>query len=297
MIHNDISINAILDLQIDNCSVTFVFDTNDFYTKKEKNMASYNNAQYTYQQVLNGTGYFKKDDSGNFSNGVRELQARLRTANYFNKTPNGIFESYTEKRVTLFQKDHEGLSIDGAAGKNTLKILNIVSSSIQMNGNDDGIFRYSRELTYSEMTTNSKYIFDFLKAKGWTLQAICGMLGNFNIESHMNPSRWQNGYKTPSNGYGIAQWTPSTKYTTWASNNGLKKGNMDSQLKRILYEVNHPSEQWGNKIDMSFSDYIHSTQSAYDLAKVWFYNYEQPSSTDTLTRRRRYARGWYKRLS
>lgn len=40
-------------------------------------MANYDNSQYTYQQVLSGTGYFKKDDLLRYSVGVQELQTKL----------------------------------------------------------------------------------------------------------------------------------------------------------------------------------------------------------------------------
>ena len=34
-----------------------------------------------------------------------------------------------------------------------------------------------------DMTSNAKYIYNFFRAKGWTVQAICGMLGNMQGES------------------------------------------------------------------------------------------------------------------
>ena len=59
---------------------------------------------------------------------------------------------------------------------------------------------------------NAKYIRDFLLKKKWTLNAICGALGNIWQESRMNPGAWEV-WRNVSCGYGIVQWTPAVSYT------------------------------------------------------------------------------------
>lgn len=54
-------------------------------------------------------------------------------------------------------------------------------------------FTYSGDvqLTKSQMKVNAQYILDYLKKKGLTKNAVCGMLGNMETESFINPGLWQ----------------------------------------------------------------------------------------------------------
>ena len=51
-------------------------------------------------------------------------------------------------------------------------------------GND---YNTSNHLTLEQMKINAEYIAKSLLSSGWTLQAICGMLGNMQSESSINP--------------------------------------------------------------------------------------------------------------
>lgn len=51
-------------------------------------------------------------------------------------------------------------------------------------GND---FNSSNTLTLEQMKVNVEYIAKSLLSSKWTLQAICGMLGNMQSESSINP--------------------------------------------------------------------------------------------------------------
>ena len=42
-------------------------------------------------------------------------------------------------------------------------------------------------LTRSQMADNARYVFNFFRKLGWTSNAICGMLGNMERESTINP--------------------------------------------------------------------------------------------------------------
>lgn len=44
-------------------------------------------------------------------------------------------------------------------------------------------------------------IYNICKNAGWSKEAICAMLGNFSVESYINPTQGQLG-----GGYGLAQW-------------------------------------------------------------------------------------------
>ncbi|MGN0398456.1 MAG: peptidoglycan-binding protein [Candidatus Fimimorpha sp.] len=95
-------------------------------------MADYNNSLYTYEEVLAGKAYYKKDDQLRYSDGVKTMQTRLNTVGYNCGTPDGKFGSNTEIQVTNFQIDH-GLTHDGLAGKDTLTKLNSVVASTSGN--------------------------------------------------------------------------------------------------------------------------------------------------------------------
>jgi len=64
---------------------------------------------------------------------------------------------------------------------------------------------YADQLTWEQMLENANYIYAYLSGKGWTTEAICGLLGNIYVESKMNPGVWRN-YNNMSTAYGIVQW-------------------------------------------------------------------------------------------
>lgn len=142
----------------------------------------------------------------------------------------------------------------------------------------DFISVVSRPLTQSEMETNATYIFNYLGSRGWTTNAIAGMLGNLQAESTINPGRYQ-GDSPSGSGWGLAQWTPRTKYTDWCEERGLEWSHMDSALQRIEYEVENGIQfSATSEFPMDFKDFIASEESPGTLAKVFVRNYERPAS-------------------
>jgi hypothetical protein len=127
------------------------------------------------------------------------------------------------------------------------------------------------------MKVNAKYILDYLLLRGWTKNAICGMLGNMQTESTINPGIWESlAAGNFSKGFGLVQWTPASKYTEWASANGFPWESMDSNLKRILYEVQN-NIQWIHPT-MTFEQFTQSTDTAYNLAMLFLAHYERPAN-------------------
>lgn len=53
-------------------------------------------------------------------------------------------------------------------------------------GND---YNSSNALNMAQMTINAIYLNNSLQSQGWTLNAICGMLGNMQSESTINPRK------------------------------------------------------------------------------------------------------------
>ena len=55
------------------------------------------------------------------------------------------------------------------------------------------IVKESAPLNMTEMKINAKIIREILMVNGgWTINAVCGVLGNLEAESTINPGRWEN---------------------------------------------------------------------------------------------------------
>jgi len=146
-----------------------------------------------------------------------------------------------------------------------------------------------------EMTENAEYILGYLLDKGWSREAICGMLGNMQTESTINPGIWQNlDAGNTRLGFGLVQWTPATKYINWANKRGLATAAMDSNLKRIEWEVQN-NVQWINP-SMTFRQFTKRTTSPEDCARLFLKHYERPANPNQPARATQ-ARYWYNNLS
>ena len=153
--------------------------------------------------------------------------------------------------------------------------------------NSGGYSRTSNEAFQNAICTYRK-----LSALGWTLNAICGVLGNFEYESAYNPWRWESDNipsypSTPSYGYGLPQFTPSYKYisdtnamgyTGYGPNWSDHAGNPDDGDAQLEFIHNYadyiPSSTYP---DISYAQFKSSTLPASELAVVWLYNYERPA--------------------
>ena len=155
----------------------------------------------------------------------------------------------------------------------------------------------NRYLDRQEMKNNAIYIYYYLKQRGWSLNAIAGMLGNMQTESTINPGIWQNlDSDNTSGGFGLVQWTPATKYFNWCDARDLEYDEMDSNLQRILYEVEN-NIQWiaTDDYNFSFRDFTTSGISPYKLAEAFLLNYERPADQNQPLRGLQ-AMYWYKFL-
>lgn len=157
----------------------------------------------------------------------------------------------------------------------------------------------STSLTQSQMELNATYIYKYLTAKGWTKNAIAGMLGNMEAESTLNPGRWQSDdVGNTSGGYGLVQWTPATKYIDWCNDRGYTDySTMDSNLSRIIYELEN-NLQWipTDNYNYSFEQFSKSNASVEILASAFLKNYER-AGVEVEETRRTNARKWYEYLN
>lgn len=144
------------------------------------------------------------------------------------------------------------------------------------------------KLNQRKQLINARYIYNYLTNKGWRKNAILAMLGNMEAESNINPGHWQNEYKDPSNGYGLVQWTPSTKYTNWlGSTDESKMCDIDKQLNRIIHE-SEKNLQWIKgkySPEMKFSEFPTSTKSRDELTIYFFKCYENNGKNEDSARK------------
>ena len=87
------------------------------------------NKDYTFDQVVNGTGYFSKSQDNGYSAGVKTLQDYLGEIGYTITDNEGRFGDSTENAVEDFQYEL-ALGQDGSAGPDTCLRLNAVHSSM-----------------------------------------------------------------------------------------------------------------------------------------------------------------------
>lgn len=154
----------------------------------------------------------------------------------------------------------------------------------------------NRYLSIDEMTVNAQEIMNQLTSRGWTKNAVAGMLGNMQTESTINPGVWESLSPNVNNGYGLVQWTPATKLISWAESEGLDYTSGDAQLQRIDWEVVN-NQQWiaTSLYPMSFQEFKVSTLTPEYLAQVFIRNYERPRNPNQPIRSTQ-ARYWYDNL-
>ena len=151
-----------------------------------------------------------------------------------------------------------------------------------------------------EQQINARYIWKYLGDRGWSLEAVAGILGNMQHESTINPGLREKGHS--QGGFGLVQWTPKSDLTDWCeqlNSPALDPNDIDSQLKCLeaevkgYYKINSEGKRvWVGQYfqrekdafgirypqmygPKTFSDFIVSKASPYDLAVAFYYNYER----------------------
>ena len=171
-------------------------------------------------------------------------------------------------------------------------------------------------LSQAHREDNARLVWDHLKNLGWTLNAVAGMLGNFDVESSINPALIENrNYHTlitnaeclvipDTLGVGMAQWTGNTptapagqKLASFAIRRGMNW--YDGELQCMRWEAEYTDDLQFDHLTVDgvqwdWNSYVISTETPEQLAKVWQRCYER-GGTDTATRQAK-ARYYYKML-
>jgi hypothetical protein len=166
-------------------------------------------------------------------------------------------------------------------------------------------------LSDEQRTSNAEYIHQFLKGQGWSAQAIAALLGNIEKESRFNPAA----YEVPNNlehGYGLVQWTPATTFLSHfkidkkeADEIALNSPNVliNMQLEFLVLTSTtscfdtrqwYPTMRFFSPYEMSFNNFITSTNCPRELAAVFHAHYERSADCeDRIRARADYAEKWF----
>jgi len=144
------------------------------------------------------------------------------------------------------------------------------------------------------ITENANFIYQFFRERNWTSQSICSMLGNMQAESGLIADIDE---LSGGGGYGLVQWTPKSKLTSWADANGLDYKNIGTQCQRIQWELAN-SEQYYKTTNypLTFKEFTESTLTPTYLAETFLHNYERPANLNQPARGV-YAEEWYALLA
>ena len=166
-------------------------------------------------------------------------------------------------------------------------------------------------LTAEQKQQNGMTLAQTFFYQGWTLEAVCGMLGNVFGEGLGNPGQWEIGYPIEwtggTSGRGLVGWTPWQRLSNWLAANGYADDDPAGQVAKMIEEWRNPDSEPGyqfwvtsylgerNYFD-TYQDYSKGTLAADQMAK-WFMNgYERPGNASSLPTRQSSALAWYEIL-
>lgn len=153
------------------------------------------------------------------------------------------------------------------------------------------------------MAHNADIIRAYFIDSGWTENAVAAIVGNMQVESGINPGRWENdNVGNLSGGFGLVQWTPATKIRDWILDTygWPDYTNGDYQLDRIIYELEHGLQYSPAKgFKETFSEWSRSDKKPGYLAAAFLCNYERAADTGwgAQIKRARIAEKWYQALT
>ena len=183
-------------------------------------------------------------------------------------------------------------------------------------------------LKEEQMNCNAEYIYFYLREQGWSKEAICGLLGNIEKESGMNPGIWEKGVNANDGGYGLVQFTgPNRKdfyeymiELKYSVPEGLNELIIDNPKEAINcqldYLIQSENEQWliepefyiyfedfpksefademPSEVMIPFSEYTSSKASPACLALIFNASYERSGNAIIeMDERGKYANKWY----
>lgn len=152
-----------------------------------------------------------------------------------------------------------------------------------------------------EAYDNCVEIYRILTGRGWSLNAICGVLGNIESESSYNPWRWQGDnimsvdnpiawdstLLNTGRAYGLCQWDGPGKYIVggedyagWGPNFVDQEGSQLDGQAQMYFLDEHADYIPSASYPETYSEYKQLTESASYCARAWFSNFERGTWDD-----------------
>ena len=159
-------------------------------------------------------------------------------------------------------------------------------------------------LSSEQQDNNALCMWDDLHARGWSVNAVSAVAGNFARESNLNPGIWQNlDEGNTSLGLGLGQWTPATKLINWADGEGIPWRSGANQCRFLdensgqWHETGRPGSVTGKPV-ISWDEFKKSTLDVNTLTHYFYAWWEDPAYSDTtLPARQESAQHFYTLLS
>ena len=154
-----------------------------------------------------------------------------------------------------------------------------------------------RNLTSEERTYNAWQFYEYFTHLGFTIDSICGMLGNIQWESGIDPAK-----KNVNTAWGLIQWHPTSSLTAWANANHCVWYDGDKQALLIYRELfpvpTDPYDTSGRWTYDSTHGYTYTPDEFkvlgdYDIATGSYFYQRERAGDDTLPKRMEYAADWY----
>ena len=167
----------------------------------------------------------------------------------------------------------------------------------------------SYNINSAEAQNNMFEIYNML-SDSFTIEAVCGILGNMGAESGWNPWRWQGDKYGLKRGYGLVQFTPANGYlndygvgiTGYAPNlspNGITSGANVSDGEAQTYVIKFDlagkyldRRSWCTYYNLTntypFSNYKIITDLE-EATLAWLFNYEAPADRSQSVGNYRYS--------
>lgn len=171
---------------------------------------------------------------------------------------------------------------------------------------------YKRALSTAQMQTNAVWLRNYLQTQGWSFNAICAALGNWQSECGLNPNRPQrNDFPTGGGGgFGLPQWTPwKKKYGAWCQSQGIgmiandnnPSGRFEPQIAYHEYECKYGyagGKTWFAKkgYNYKWENWKRSNDDVRTLAVAYYWQYERSGAQNPGSRPDNAVR-WYQYLS
>lgn len=171
----------------------------------------------------------------------------------------------------------------------------------------------------NEAQYNATRLREVLEGYGWSLNAICGFLGNVQLESGLNPWRYQGDnvqstatYYTWNGGYGLVQYTKPKKYIdgeydgnphpnvkAWVQalpeygpNFSDRTGSLEDGDAQLIYLNNYNDYRATSRYPYSFEEFKSLELDLETMVLIWLKNFER-AGVEAITSRVNYAHTWW----